>query len=365
MSLFPKKIRVLIVDDSALVRTILSREMARDPEIEIIGAASDAYEARDMIVAHRPDVITLDVEMPRMSGLEFLDRLMKNYPVPVIMFSTLTYAGAKAALEALEKGAVDVMHKPDHTSTAIREVMDQLIDKVKAAHRAIRRPRPVFREASRINSLRARGVEPNRHLIAIGASTGGTEALASILANMPADSPPTVIVQHMPEGFTAAFAERLNRKSPMNVIEAPESVPLEPGMAVLAHGNYHLTIEKRGNGWLARSRTGPLVCRHRPSVEVLFQSVAKAAGSSAVGVMLTGMGADGADGMLAMHQAGASTIAQDERSCVVFGMPKEAIQRGGVDRVVSLVNIPQAISAALTRPNAPSSDRRAATLTAK
>jgi len=343
------KIKVLIVDDSALVRTILSREMARDPEIEVVGAASDAFEARDMIIAYRPDVITLDVEMPRMSGMEFLDRLMKHYPVPVIMFSTLTYAGAKLALEALDKGAVDVMHKPDHTSAGLHEVMDQLIDKVKAAHRAIRRPKPVLRGIGHPGSIRARGVDPTRHLIAIGASTGGTEALTSILTNMPEDSPPIVIVQHMPEGFTAAFAERLNSKSPMRVIEAPESIVLEPGLAVLAHGNYHLTVERRGNGWLARSRTGALVCRHRPSVEVLFQSVAKAAGPAAVGVILTGMGADGADGLLAMHQAGAATIAQDERSCVVFGMPKEAIQRGAVDRVLGLANIPHGIITSLTR----------------
>jgi len=342
-----RKIRVLIVDDSALVRTILSREFSKDADIEVIGAASDAFEARDMIVAHRPDVITLDVEMPRMSGLEFLERLMKYYPVPVIMFSTLTPAGAKLALEALEKGAVDVMHKPDHTSAALHEVMDQLIDKVKAAHRAIRRPAPALPKTSQINSVRARAIDPSRHVVAIGASTGGTEALASILSRLPADMPPTVSVQHMPEGFTAAFAERLNRKSAMTVVEAPEHIVLEPGLAVVAHGDRHLTVERRGNGWAARSRSGPLVCRHRPSVEVLFQSVAKNVGAAAVGVILTGMGADGADGLLAMHQAGATTIAQDERSCVVFGMPKEAIQRGAADRVVSLANMPQAMVSAL------------------
>jgi two-component system, chemotaxis family, protein-glutamate methylesterase/glutaminase len=349
MTLGTRKIRVLVVDDSALVRTILSREFARDPDIEVVGAASDAFEARDLIVAHRPDVITLDVEMPRMSGLEFLERLMKYYPVPVIMFSTLTSAGAGLALEALEKGAVDVMHKPDHTSAALHEVMDQLIDKVKAAHRAIRRPTPILRKAAQVNSVRARAIDPTRHVVAIGASTGGTEALASILSNLPADMAPIVIVQHMPEGFTAAFAERLNRKSAMKVIEAPDSVVLEPGLAVLAHGNHHLTVERRGMVWTARRRMGPLVCRHRPSVEVLFQSVAKSVGPAAVGVMLTGMGADGAEGMVAMHDAGATTIAQDERSCVVFGMPKEAIQRGAVDRVINLANIPQAMIAALTR----------------
>ncbi len=344
-----KRIRVLVVDDSALVRTILRRELARDPQIEVVAAASDAYEARDMVVAHRPDVITLDVEMPRMSGLEFLQRLMKNYPVPVIMFSTLTASGTAAALEALEKGAVDVMHKPDHTSAALREVMDQLIDKVKAAHGAIRRPRPGFSKPAAISSVRARGLDPTRHLVAIGASTGGTEALRSILTRLPADMPPVVIVQHMPQGFTAAFAERLNQKSAMTVVEATDNLKLVPGLAVIGRGDLHLTVEKRPLGWVARSRTGPLVCRHRPSVEVLFQSVAKAAGPAAVGVILTGMGADGADGMLVMRQAGAATIAQDQRSCVVFGMPKEAIARGAVERIVGLGNIPSVIMAGLNR----------------
>ncbi len=342
-----KRIQVLVVDDSALVRTILRRELTRDPQIEVVGAASDAYEARDMILAHRPDVITLDVEMPRMSGLDFLDRLMKNYPVPVIMFSTLTDSGTKAALEALEKGAVDVMRKPDQTSSALREVMDQLIDKIKAAHGAIRRPKPKLAAPARPVALRNRGVDPSRFLVAIGASTGGTEALRAVLVQLPPDCPPVVIVQHMPEGFTAAFAERLNQASPLRVVEAIDNLPLKPGMAVIGRGNFHLSVEKRGTGWIARSRQGPLVCRHRPSVEVLFQSVAKNVGPAAVGVIMTGMGADGADGMLAMHQAGAATIAQDERSCVVFGMPKEAIQRGGVDKVTSLNNIPRTIMAAL------------------
>ncbi|MBN1345599.1 MAG: chemotaxis response regulator protein-glutamate methylesterase [Phycisphaerae bacterium] len=343
-----RKIRVLVVDDSALVRTILRRELSRDPQIEVVGAASDAYEARDLIVAHKPDLITLDVEMPRMSGLDFLDRLMKNYPVPVIMFSTLTDSGTKAALEALEKGAVDVMRKPDHTSAALREVMDQLIDKIKAAHGSIRRPKPQIRPPSQPVATKSHGVDPSRFVVAIGASTGGTEALRSILTQLPADMPPTLIVQHMPEGFTNAFAERLNKCSRVRVMEALDNIPLKPGLAIIGHGNYHLSVEKRGSVWYARSRSGPLVCRHRPSVEVLFQSMAKAVGSAGVGVILTGMGADGADGMLAMHQAGAATIAQDERSCVVFGMPKEAIARGGVDRVVSLNNVPRAMISALT-----------------
>ena len=344
-----RKVRVLVVDDSALVRTILRRELARDPQIEVVAAASDAYEARDMVVAHRPDVITLDVEMPRMSGLEFLERLMKNYPVPVIMFSTLTASGTTAALEALEKGAVDVMHKPDHTSAALREVMDQLIDKVKAAHGAIRRARPRFTQPAPISSVRARGLDPARHLVAIGASTGGTEALRSILTRLPADMPPVVVVQHMPQGFTAAFAERLNQRSAMTVVEATDNLKLVPGLAVIGRGDLHLSVEKRPLGWVARSRTGPLVCRHRPSVEVLFQSVAKAAGPAAVGVILTGLGADGANGLLTMRQAGAATIAQDQRSCIVFGMPKEAIARGAAERIVGLGNIPPIIMAGLNR----------------
>ncbi len=338
-----RKIRVLVVDDSALVRTILKRELGRDPQIEVIGAASDAYEARDMILAHKPDVITLDVEMPRMSGIEFLEKLMKNYPVPVIMFSTLTDSGTKAALQALERGAVDVMRKPDQTSTALREVMDQLIDKIKAAHGSIRRPRPRIPVRARPAPLKTSGVDPSRHIIAIGASTGGTEALRTVLMQLPADTPPVVVVQHMPEGFTAAFAERLNKCSAMRVVEAIDNLPLKPGLAVIGRGNYHLSIEKRGAGWIARSRSGPLVCRHRPSVEVLFQSIAKHAGSSAVGVIMTGMGADGAQGLLAMRKAGAATLAQDERSCVVFGMPKEAIALGAAERVVGLLEIPRAV----------------------
>ncbi len=344
-----RKIRVLVVDDSALVRTILKRELSRDPQIEVVATASDAFEARDRILAHRPDVITLDVEMPRMSGLEFLDRLMKNYPVPVIMFSTLTDSGTAAALEALEKGAVDIMHKPDHTSAALREVMEQLIDKVKAAHGAIRRPKPHLVRQPKPPSTRSRGLDPARHIVAIGASTGGTEALRSILMQLPADTPPVVIVQHMPEGFTAAFAQRLNQLSAMTVVEAKDNLPLKPGLAVIGHGNYHLSVEHRQTGWVARSRSGPLVCRHRPSVDVLFRSVAKAAGSSAIGVILTGMGADGADGLLEMRRAGAATIAQDQRTCVVFGMPKEAIERGAAERAISLHLVPKAILAALQR----------------
>ena len=344
-----KKISVLVVDDSALVRTILSRELPRDPRIEVIGAASDAYQARDMILAHRPDVITLDVEMPGMSGLEFLDRLMKHYPVPVIMFSTVTGAGTKAAMEALEKGAVDVMHKPDHTSAALREVMGELIDKIKAARDAIRRPKPRLNTPARIGSVAKRGIDPTQHIVAIGASTGGTEALRSILFHLPADMPPVVIVQHMPKGFTEAFAERLDKNSAMHVVEATDRVRLQPGLAVLARGDMHLSVEKQGAGWVARSRSGPLVCRHRPSVEVLFRSMSKAVGPAGVGVILTGMGADGADGLLTLHQAGAATIAQDQRSCVVFGMPKEAIERGAADRVVGLASIPQAIVMALAR----------------
>ncbi len=344
-----RKIHVLVVDDSALVRTLLRRELSRDPEIEVIAVASDAYEARDIILKQKPDVITLDVEMPRMSGLEFLERLMRNYPVPVIMFSTLTASGTTAALEALEKGAVDVMHKPDHTSAALREVMEQLIDKIKAVHGAIRRPTPKLSPPARISQVRSRGLDPNRHVVAIGASTGGTEALRSILYHLPADMPPVLIVQHMPEGFTAAFAERLNKSSGMRVMEAIDNMPLKPGLAILARGDYHLSVEKRPAGWVARSCAGPLVCRHRPSVEVLFESMARVVGTAGVGVILTGMGADGAEGILAMHEAGATTIAQDKRSSVVFGMPKEAIQRGGVDRVVSLSNVPQAIMMALTR----------------
>lgn len=331
------RIRVLVVDDSASVRQVLSRELARDPDIEVVGTAPDPYVARDKIVQLRPDVVTLDVEMPRMDGITFLRKLMQYYPLPVIIVSSLTPAGGELALEALDAGAVDVICKPN-AAYSIGDMSVNFIDKVKAAARV------------RVGPKRSQQFDaPNRKLamtrtthkiLAIGASTGGTEALARVLAAMPVNAPGTLIVQHMPEYFTRSFAQRLNDLCAMEVLEAENGMTVTPGKVLLAPGNYHMLLRRSGTVYYVEVKSGPLVTRHRPSVDVLFKSVAKYAGRNAVGVIMTGMGADGAQGITEMHDNGAATIAQDEKSCIVFGMPKEAIARGGIDHVVPLDGIP-------------------------
>jgi two-component system chemotaxis response regulator CheB len=363
-----EKIRVLIVDDSVVVRGALTRLLSKDPHIEVVGSAGDPYEAREMIVELRPDVLTLDIEMPRMDGLTFLEKLMTHFPMPVVMLSSLTREGADLSLRAIELGAVDVVNKPTSThSEGIKELGVVLIDKIKAAAKArVRRPaiRPEFRDAkgrpTGVTAVptRVRGVgyapgdilpappelKRNQHkVIAIGASTGGTEALRVILERLPRETPPILIVQHMPEYFTLAFANRLNALCAIEVREARDGDRLRPGLALVAPGDSHLVLRKTGVEYVAGLVKGPLVSRHRPSVEVLFQSVAHIAGGCAVGVILTGMGGDGASGMLMMKERGAHNIAQDEASSVVFGMPKEAIRFGGVDRIEHLERIPQAI----------------------
>lgn len=337
-----EKIRVLVVDDSAIVRRILAREIGADPDMEVIGGAEDPYVARDMIVEKKPDVITLDLEMPRMDGLTFLRKLMKSLPIPVIVVSGLTPKGCALSMEALEIGALEVMEKPAFDEpSALRDFSTRLCDKIRATARArLRRPSTAPAVAAPVRPGGGRGTG---RLIAIGASTGGTEAIKQLLMAMPEDAPPIAIVQHMPEHFTNAFARRLNDCCAIEVCEAENGMPLTQGRAVIAHGNYHLLVQRGPMGFVVETKEGPLVCRHRPSVEVLFNSVAKAAGSRAVGIILTGMGSDGAQGLKTMRDAGARTIAQDEASSVVFGMPKEAIRLGGAEEIVSLDKIPQKV----------------------
>lgn len=335
------KTRVLIVDDSAVVRQIFARELARDPEIEVVGAAVDPYNARDMIVQLKPDVITLDVEMPRMDGITFLRKLMHYHPIPVIIVSSLSAHGGELALEAIQSGAVDVMCKPGSSYT-VGDMSVELIDKIKAAARikvlpkngSSRSEAPVHRLAM---------TKTTHQVVAIGASTGGTQALQQLLVAMPVNAPGIVIVQHMPEHFTRAFAERLNTLCAIEVKEAANGDTVAPGRALIAPGNYHMLLRRSGAVYNVQVKTGPLVSRHRPSVDVLFRSVAQFAGRNAVGVILTGMGGDGSAGMKEMHDKGARTVAQDEASCVVFGMPREAIKLGGVDHISPLGRIPQKI----------------------
>ncbi len=333
-------IKVLVVDDSAVVRKIFSTELSSDPDIEIIGTAPDPYIARDKIVKLKPDVITLDIEMPRMDGLTFLRKLMKHYPIPTIVVSSLTPKGGDLAMEALEAGAVDVMCKPGASYT-VGDMAVDLREKIRAAShvnlaRKIKMPEGPQKG---IPKPRTALTKTTNKVIAIGASTGGTQALQVLLSSFPRNIAGTVIVQHMPEKFTKSFADRLNDSCEIDVREAKDGDSVIPGRALIAPGNYHMMLNRSGANYYVSVKQGPLVCRHRPSVEVLFKSVAKYAGANAVGVMLTGMGGDGAEGMLEMKKAGAFNIAQDEETCVVFGMPNEAIKAGGVDKIEPLTGI--------------------------
>jgi two-component system, chemotaxis family, protein-glutamate methylesterase/glutaminase len=356
-----KKIRVLNVDDSALMRQVLASLLAKDPEIEVIGAAPDPYVAREKIKALNPDVITLDVEMPRMDGITFLEKLMRGHPMPVVMVSSLTEAGCQTTLRALELGAVDFITKPKNDlREGMEEVAQDLIAKVKTAAQANmkREARLVKRisssepdasrtmlHASRFTSDAPSGamIKTTDTIIAIGASTGGTEAVKHVLEILPPHAPPVLITQHMPERFTKTWADRMNSLCRISVKEAEDGDSVLPGHALVAPGGYHMALERSGARYTVRINQDPPVNRHRPSVDVLFASVARYAGANAVGVILTGMGGDGAKEMLTMKQAGAFTIAQDEASCVVFGMPKEAIKAGAVDKVLPLHDIAGAI----------------------
>jgi two-component system chemotaxis response regulator CheB len=331
-------IRVLIVDDSAVVRQIFAQELARDPQLEVVGAAPDPYVARDLIVKLQPDVLTLDVEMPRMDGLTFLRKLMHHHPMPVVVVSSLTARGGKLALEALDAGAVDVMCKPGG-SYSVGDMSVDLIEKIKGA--ALSRGRTVARAAAPPRSRPMAMTRTTNKVVALGTSTGGTQALQQLLALMPVNAPGMVIVQHMPEHFTRSFAERLNDLCAIEVREAVNGDTVAPGRALIAPGNHHMMLRRSGARYYVEVRQGPLVSRHRPSVDVLFKSVARFAGANAVGAIMTGMGRDGADGLLEMRQAGARTIAQDEASCIVFGMPREAIALDAAEEVVPLSQIAQ------------------------
>lgn len=333
------KIKVLIVDDSAIVRKIFSEELSKYPDIEIVGVAPDPYVARDKIVALKPDVITLDIEMPRMDGLTFLRKLMKHYPIPTIIVSSLTPKGGKMTLEAFDIGAVEVIAKPGSAYT-VGDMSAQLAEKIRAASRVnlSKQNRIVETGTPRIESIRSLSETTNK-VIAIGASTGGTEALKAVLTKMPPNSPGIVIVQHMPANFTTAFAERLNGICQISVKEAQDNDSVTTGTALLAPGNFHMILRRSGARYYVEVKTGPMVHHQRPAVDVLFKSTARYAGANAIGVILTGMGADGAEGLLEMKKAGAGTIAQDEKTCVVFGMPKEAIKLGAADKVMPLEQI--------------------------
>ena len=347
------KIRVLVVDDSALVRSLLTEIINRQPDMECVGAAPDPLVAREMIRALNPDVITLDVEMPKMDGIDFLAKLMRLRPMPVVMVSTLTDQGADVTLKALELGAVDYVAKPKiGVADGLRLLADDITSKVRiAAVAKIRSPRPVASLAS--ESPAGSGGGPVRspaapasvgrlsteRIIFIGASTGGTEATKTVLMGLPADAPAVMITQHMPPGFTRSYAARLDGLCRIRVMEASDGERILPGHAYIAPGGFHLSVERSGANYIARVRDGEPVNRHRPSVEVLFLSAARIVGPNALGVMLTGMGGDGATAMKVMRDAGSWNLAQDEESCVVFGMPKEAIAAGAVHEIVPLTAV--------------------------
>ena len=336
------KIKVLVVDDSAVVRKVFREELSRQKDIEVVGTAPDPYIARDRIVQLKPDVITLDIEMPRMDGITFLRKLMKYYPLPVIIISSLTPKGGKLAMEALSAGALEVMSKPSG-SYSVGEMGVQLIDRVRAVSRIKVGPSTKKTPDSAAQSMPVSKamLETTNKIIAIGASTGGTEALKVVLTKMPINAPGILVVQHMPAHFTSSFAERLDDLSAITVKEAKDGDSLVNGTALIAPGNFHMLLKRSGARYYVQVKTGPLVHHQRPAADVLFHSVANYAGRNAVGIILTGMGADGALGLLKMREAGARTVAQDEKSCIVFGMPKEAIKLGAAEKVVPLNNITQ------------------------
>jgi two-component system chemotaxis response regulator CheB len=328
-----KRARVLVVDDSAMVREVLSRELARDPDLEVVGTAPDPYIARNQILALGPDVLTLDIEMPRMDGLTFLKKLMVHHPMPVVVVSSLTPAGSELAIEALEVGAVEVVAKPG--SYSLGTLPGELASTVKAAARArVSRRDPATGTRERLSLTRT-----THKVVAIGASTGGTQALQTILAELPETSPGIMVVQHMPEHFTRSFARRLDDLCAVEVKEAQDGDTVSPGRVLIAPGNHHMLLHRSGALYTVAVKEGPLVSGHRPSVDILFKSCARFAGRNAIGVILTGMGKDGAEGLLEMRQEGAATVAQDEATSVVYGMPGEAVARGAADRVVPLPRI--------------------------
>ncbi len=340
-----KKVRVLIVDDSALVRQTLEEILASDPAIEVIGTAANPYIAVEKLQEDVPDVITLDVEMPRMDGITFLRKIMTQHPLPVVMCSSLTEDNSETALKALEYGAVEIIQKPRlGTKKFLEESRIRICDAVKAAamvhvKRHIARPtiQPKLTADAVIEKPRSSAmIQTTEKVVVVGASTGGTEALRVFLEAIPLNSPGIAIVQHMPEQFTASFARRLDSLCRISIKEAQDNDTLIPGRALIAPGNRHMLLKRSGARYFIEIKDGPLVCRHRPSVDVLFRSAARYAGKNCVGVIMTGMGDDGAKGMLEMKTSGAMTLAQDEKTCVVFGMPQEAIKLGGVHKILPL-----------------------------
>ncbi len=340
-----RKIKVLIVDDSALVRQTLMEMLATDPEIEVIGAAVDPYAAVERMRENLPDVITLDVEMPRMDGLTFLRKIMSQHPIPVIICSTLTVQGAETTLKALEYGAVEIIQKPKvGTKKFFEESRIRLCDAIKAAASAKIKSYSSVQINPKLNADAVIPMAPpakamvktTEKMVVVGASTGGTEALRILLEALPLDSPAIAVVQHMPENFTAAFAKRLDGLCRITVKEARDGDTMLRGQALIAPGNKHMLLKRSGAKYYVEIKDGPLVSRHRPSVDVLFRSAARYAGANAVAVIMTGMGDDGAKGMREMFDASAHTVAQDEQTCVVFGMPNEAIKLGGVRRILPL-----------------------------
>ncbi|CAN7312752.1 protein-glutamate methylesterase/protein-glutamine glutaminase [Massilia sp. LjRoot122] len=337
-------IKVLIVDDSALIRSVMSEIVNSQPDMEVVATAPDPLVARELIKRHNPDVLTLDVEMPKMDGLDFLEKLMRLRPMPVLMVSSLTERGSEITMRALELGAVDFVTKPKISiQTGMREYTELIADKIRAAARArVKRAVPGTVPAPQLSALRSPLISSEK-LIIIGASTGGTEAIREFLMQMPSDCPGILIAQHMPEGFTSSFAKRLDSLCKISVKESAGNERVLPGHAYIAPGHSHLLLARSGANYMTRIEQSPPVNRHRPSVDVLFRSAAEAAGKNAVGVILTGMGKDGAAGMLDMRNAGAHNFAQDEASCVVFGMPREAIALGAAHDIGSLQSLPRMV----------------------
>ncbi|GAA3905235.1 chemotaxis response regulator protein-glutamate methylesterase [Halomonas cibimaris] len=334
-----KKIKVICVDDSALIRDLLTEIINAQPDMEVVAVAPHPLVARDLIKQHNPDVITLDVEMPRMDGLDFLERLMRLRPMPVLMVSSLTQSGSEITLKALELGALDFVAKPGlGIRSGMMEYAAEIAEKLRAAARS--RPRQARHKNTPPRKELSAPMVSSEKLIIIGASTGGTEAIRAVLEPLPANAPAILITQHMPGGFTRSFAERLNRLCRVTVKEATDGERVLPGHAYIAPGDQHLKLARSGANYVARLDSGPPVNRHRPSVDVLFRSAAQQAGKNAIGVILTGMGKDGAQGLLEMRQAGAATLAQNEASCVVFGMPREAMAAGAAQEVLALDDIP-------------------------
>lgn len=352
-----KKYSVLIIDDSAVVRQTLSEIINSDPKLEVMGTATDPYYAADKIKKEAPDVITLDIEMPRMDGLTFLKKVMSQHPMPVVVISSLTAEGTDTALKAMEFGAVDIITKPNmDTRTFIRESKIRICDAVKAAANASIKKlqkrflrdmtvQPKYSADAVLSQKKPKSMtETTEVVVAIGASTGGTEAIKDILVQLPHDTPGIVVVQHMPEYFTSSYAQRLDELSKITVKEAQHNDTIIRGQALIAPGNYHTMVKRSGARYYVEVKSGQLVNRHRPSVDVLFRSTSRYAGKNALGIILTGMSDDGAKGLMEMKEAGASTVAQSEESCVVFGMPKVAINTGAANKVFNLREISEYIS---------------------